>query len=91
MTHTCPSCTQTRETEQLSSPSRVRAALTVIKDWRVWAVALLTGAAFGVAGPALGIDINPSPAIGGIIGLYIVHRIMRVRACPDCAEILASK
>jgi len=91
MTTTCPACARTHSTAQLTTPTRLRAALAIVKDWRVWGSAILLCLLIGAAGGALGLELNPGAMMGAPIGLYAVLRMTRMRACPSCDTVSVPK
>jgi len=84
----CHSCSETHPTSQLSRPSRSRAALSVVKDWRLWVGATALCLAAGFIGGLLDFPLNPGGITGAVVALYIGQRVARLRACPSCDELL---
>jgi hypothetical protein len=85
---TCPACKESIETDDLVGVSNGRAALAVLRDWRVWALAFALSLAGGLLGAALGFS-SLGALSGGATGVYGALRMGRMRRCPKCEKVRA--
>jgi hypothetical protein len=87
---TCPSCGSTFEEGAAAALTRKEASLALLKDWRVWAVAVGAMAAAGLVAGSLGFPGAGAGGGGAATGLFIATRMARLRKCPKCGAVSAA-
>lgn len=65
------------------------AYLALLKDWRVWAVAVAVTVAVGMISGGLGLHTSAVGAGAGfVIAIYMMSRVQSTRRCRGCDAIL---
>jgi len=75
------------ELDTLQTASKKTAILVVLKDWRIWVIALCLQLAAGLISGLMGWDMaNVAAGSSALIGMIVAMRLGSVRGCPKCSE-----
>ena len=84
-TISCPGCSAANEPGALRPVTYGEAAKATLKDWRVWLFAFGVTIAFGMLSGGLNVGQRYVGAVsGGLIGVFLMLRMGRLRRCPAC-------